>query len=146
MIRLLLLVTDSLSWLIRLLGGDYAQFRTILETKLTLDSRRPMWGLAGRRDREKGGAFVGAMIFYALIGIVLGSILWRVGSPLVGLTIVHTTVLAMLTMTLIGDFTNVLLDTTDNAILQPRPVSGRTLFLARMDRFPYSAGATVHQT
>jgi hypothetical protein len=63
--------------------------------------------------------------------VALAGVLWRVGSPLVGMTIVHTTVLIMLTMTLIADFTNVLLDTNDNAILQPRPVSGRTLLLAR---------------
>jgi hypothetical protein len=119
------------AWLAGLLGADSAQFGAILETKLTLDSRRPMIGLANRRERETGGAFRGALIFYALIGCLMGGIVWRVGSPLVGMTLVHTVVLLMLTMTLIGDFTNVLLDTTDNAVLQPRPVSGRTLFLAR---------------
>ncbi len=131
MTRVILAVCDALSWLVRLLGGDYPQFRAILETKLILDSRRPMVGFANRKERESGGAFTGALAFYAIIGFFLSGILWQVGSPFVGMTIVHTIVLVMLTTTLIADFTHVLLDTADNAILQPRPVSGRTFFLAR---------------
>jgi hypothetical protein len=131
MVRLILVLSAAFAWLVRLLGGDDKQFRAILETKLILDSRRPMVGFSNRKERESGGAFTGAMVFYAMIGLFLGGILLKVGSPLVGMTIVHAIVLVMLTTTLIGDFTNVLLDTTDNAIVQPRPVSGRTLFLAR---------------
>jgi hypothetical protein len=41
-------------------------------------------------------------------------------------------IMLMVAMSLIADFTSVLLDTRDNAILHPRPVSGRTALLARI--------------
>jgi ABC-2 type transport system permease protein len=127
----MLKIVDALLWIVPPLGGDPQQFRAIVQNKLMLDSRRPMVGFANRKERESGGSFTGAMFFYALIGLVLAGAIYKAPSPLVGMTILHTTSLIMLTMTLIADFTNVLLDTTDNAIMQPKPVSGRTLFLAR---------------
>src|SRR5438876_3945782 len=110
MITIIVRCASAFSPMVRLLGGDPAQFRAILETKLTLDSRRPMIGFANRREREAGNAFTGAMVMYALIGVFLANTLWNAGSLFVGATLVHATILLMLTMTLIGDFTNVLLD------------------------------------
>ena len=40
--------------------------------------------------------------------------------------------MVMTAVALISDFTSVLLDTTDNAILLPRPVDARTLAVARL--------------
>ena len=48
-----------------------------------------------------------------------------------GLTMVNTFVMAMMGLMLIGDFTNVLVDTTDNTVLLPRPVGDRTLLAVR---------------
>jgi hypothetical protein len=44
---------------------------------------------------------------------------------------VHLYLMFMVCMTLISDFSSVLLDTTDNLIILPRPVSSKTLFAAR---------------
>ncbi|MEX0635387.1 MAG: hypothetical protein WD135_01360, partial [Ferruginibacter sp.] len=44
----------------------------------------------------------------------------------------HAYLLVMMAMTLITDFSSVLLDTTDNQIILPRPVNSRTIFVARM--------------
>jgi hypothetical protein len=41
-------------------------------------------------------------------------------------------IMVMVAMTLITDFSSILLDTSDNTIILPRPVSSRTLFIARI--------------
>ena len=46
--------------------------------------------------------------------------------------IVHTYIIFMMAMTLVTDFATVLLDTTDNQVILPRPVSSKTLFMARL--------------
>jgi hypothetical protein len=59
-------------------------------------------------------------------------VLVAIPSFLIGMIIIHAYVLFMMAMTLITDFSTVLLDTADNQIILPKPVSGRTLFMARM--------------
>jgi hypothetical protein len=44
----------------------------------------------------------------------------------------YSYLIVMISMTLITDFSSILLDTSDNTIILPRPVSGRTLYLARL--------------
>jgi hypothetical protein len=46
--------------------------------------------------------------------------------------IVHSYIIFMMSMTLITDFASVLLDTTDNQVILPRPVNSKTLFMARL--------------
>ena len=44
----------------------------------------------------------------------------------------YTYIMVMISMTLITDFSSILLDTSDNTIILPRPVDSRTLFAARL--------------
>jgi ABC-2 type transport system permease protein len=132
MIKLVLRLFDMVAWLIRAFGVDYPQFRAILETKLTLDSRRRMVGLHVKRQKKAGNTFAATLVFYGFMGTFVGFAVLVAGSPLVGMTVAHAFIMTMLSMALISDFSSVLLDTTDNAILQPRPVTGRTILVARI--------------
>jgi hypothetical protein len=132
MVKLLLRFFDAFSWLVRAFGVDYAQFRAILETKLTLDTRRPMMAGGRQHAAKQGNAFAGSLVFYAFMGLFISFSSQMAGSPLVGMTIFHAFAMTMLAMSLIADFSSVLLDTTDNLILQPRPVNGRTILAARI--------------
>ena len=129
---LLLAIVDRLRWLVCRLGVDYPQFRAILETKLTLDGRRTMGGLRRKAGHAPKNTFVVAVVFYAFLGVLASGALAACGSPLVGMTLVFAFIMVMVGMTLIADFSSVLLDVTDNMILQPRPVSGRTILAARI--------------
>lgn len=132
MVKLILWMFDVVAWLIRSLGADYSQFRAILENKLILDTRRRMMMTVHKRKKKPGNAFAGTLVFYGFMGVFIGMSALMAGSPLVGMTIVHAFVMTMLGMSLVADFSSVLLDTTDNAIMQPRPVAGRTILIARM--------------
>lgn len=132
LVRLILRLFDTTAWVIRGLSGDYAQFRAIVETKLTLDMRRPMSAVGSQARNRNSSALLGAMFMYAFMGLFVAFTPMVAGSALVGMTIVHAFIMTMLSLSLVADFSSVLLDTTDNAILQPRPVSGRTIILARI--------------
>lgn len=129
MVDLLLRGCDRISWLLVWLGADYRQLRAILELKLTLDNRR-----FGRGANKRQGLFVkafqGGLPTYVIVGLAVGFAPRYLG-PFAGTAVVHAFVMVMLGMSLIADFSNVLLDTTDNAVLQPRPITGRTLVIAR---------------
>lgn len=133
MIKLVLRLFDALSWLIRAFGADYPQFRAILETKLILDTRRMVVGaVRSERHSKARNGLVGTLVFYGLMGLFISFTTMTAGSPLVGMTIVYAFVMTMVGLSLVADFSSVLLDTTDNAILQPRPVGSRTIFMARI--------------
>lgn len=137
MINAVLACFDLLAPLIRRLGVDYAQFRAILETKLMLDARRRS-GLqvnqaasSSRSSRKPRNTFAASLIFYACMGLTLVGLVMA-APPLFSMTVVHLYIMTMVALSLVADFSSVLLDTTDNAILQPRPVPGRTVLAARV--------------
>jgi len=117
------------------LGVDHPQFRAVLETKLTLDTRRHTLGFqqqaASAQKKKPPNTLAATVFFYTIMGFVMGGML-SMASPLVGLTIIHAFIMVMVAMSLIADFTTVLLDPTDNHVLLPRPVDGRTILMARI--------------
>ncbi|MBS1565397.1 MAG: hypothetical protein JST39_13480, partial [Bacteroidetes bacterium] len=72
------------------------------------------------------------MLLYGFFGVFIGVLVLNLPSFLLAMIIVHTYFIFMMAMTLVTDFATVLLDTTDNQVILPRPVSGQTLFVARL--------------
>lgn len=133
MTRPVLYLFDRLAGPVRWLGGDYAQFRAILEAKLVLDSRRQgMFANPHPSRKRASGAFNLTLLLFGFMGASAGATLLMVEPPLLSVGIIHLFIMTMMTMSLLADFSSVLLDTADNLILLPRPVSGRTLVLARL--------------
>ena len=131
MVRLVLSVFDVFAWAFRWVGVDYAQFRSLLGVKLTLDGRRQFTAFQQRGGKTPKNAFAYALLMNVLMGVVMGMVLSLNASPLTKMTFVHGFVMAMVAMSLIADFSSVLLDTTDHQILQPRPIDSRTILAAR---------------
>ncbi|MEP6845806.1 MAG: hypothetical protein ABI861_07370, partial [Panacibacter sp.] len=112
---------------------DYARMITIVETKLTMDKRRVYMNWRQRQQQKENANHLSSVLFfYGLMGLFVAAFLFVVPSLLLGMIVVHTYVLFMMAMTLITDFSTVLLDTTDNQVILPRPVSSKTLFMARL--------------
>ncbi len=132
LVNLILTLYDLFAWLFRLLGADYEQLRAILEAKLRMDGRRQ--NVAGRAHArtDPKNTFTLTMMIHACIGAFLAIVCLQIESPLVAMTFVHGAVIMMVAMSLISDFSSVLLDTSDAAVLGPRPVSGRTLLVSRI--------------
>lgn len=133
----ILFLLDRLQPLFRAMGADYGQLRAIVQVKLMMDNRRSIVSLGryGKQSAENNSSFTRILSIYAFVGglISLG-MLTRTGNDLMffPLTLQFTYIMALCAMTLISDFSSVILDSSDNQIILPRPVSSRTLWLARI--------------
>jgi len=129
MTKTLLLFVRLLRPVVRGFGIDDAQWFAILEVKLTLDTRRSSPGFS--QNRTARNTFAWTLFFYSLMGVMMGMIIYAL--PLLfAMTLFFSYIMAMVAMTLILDFSSVLLDTSDNTIILPRPVNSRTLAAARL--------------
>lgn len=129
MTTFLLFLVRMLRPAVRSFGIDDAQWYAILEVKLTLDTRRPSPGLS--QNRSSRNTFAWTLFFYTIMGVMMGMIIYAIPF-LFAMTLFFSYIMAMVAMTLILDFSSVLLDTSDNTIILPRPVNSRTLAAARL--------------
>ena len=117
------------------IGVDLGQLKTILTTKLIMDDRRPM-PMQQIRNKETAkkmtSATIFTMLFSAFIGLLFLVVFALDISLLAQMTIYFTTFIAMLSLTLISDFTSVLIDVRDNYIILPKPVNDKTFVVARL--------------
>ncbi|MDH5706780.1 MAG: hypothetical protein OEZ45_12260 [Candidatus Aminicenantes bacterium] len=128
----ILSIIDLFKGLFRLLKVDYKKFRVILWVKLTDDNRQEK-SIVQRKSKKQMSNSLGWIAFiYAFIGILVGLMLLGIQDLFVSMILVFAIIMVMTAVALISDFTSVLLDTTDNAILLPRPVDSRTLVVARL--------------
>ncbi|MCD6064813.1 MAG: hypothetical protein K0R82_2724 [Flavipsychrobacter sp.] len=115
----------------RRMGTDTVQLHAILNAKLKLDDRKPL--TFGRRRQKKQSKFNSllSMLFSFFTGFVYIFPLLAFKDPIFSLWAYFTTFLFLLTFSLVTDFSNVIIDTTDKLILLPRPINDQTLFLSR---------------
>jgi ABC-2 type transport system permease protein len=130
MIRFILSLFIPFRWFIEKMGADYNQFIRILELKLTLDNRRvnPMSKKAKNDQRNMLLMQSVTMIF---LGVFFGIFLSMIKSPFTFFYLSHTFLMVMMAMTIISEFTTIIFDTSENVIIQPLPIKGNTISLAR---------------
>ncbi len=131
MTEFVLKVLDLFKWLFRLLGVDYEKLRILLWAKLTVDNRQEK-SMARSGKKEMSKSLVIVALVYVFIGLFVGVMLIWIQSVFSAMVFVFSVVMVMTAVALISDFTSVLLDTTDNSILLPRPIDSRTLAVARI--------------
>ena len=121
-------------------GINFDQLQAIVRTKLMMDNRRGSASfIQGRhQSKESNSKFVIVLVIYALLGAIT-SVFMGVGG-LLGIAIVHSFILTFLALTLVSDYSSVLLDTADMSILMPRPVDSKTLFAARLTHISLYVG------
>ena len=130
MIRFILLLFTPFRWFIEKMGADYSQFIRILELKLTLDNRR-VKGLSKRPQNDQQNMLIKQSLTQIFLGTFFGIFLVLVKLPFTYFYFSHTFLMVMMAMTIISEFTTVLFDTTENVIIQPLPIKGNTINLAR---------------
>lgn len=112
---------------------DYPVMRKILQVKLTLDSRRTTTILTGSNKKKKeGNNFLRSMPVYLLMGLLMVPIMFLSDNYLISMSIVLGMFMFLLMTSLISDFSSVLLDVRDKAIILTRPVDNRTLNMAKI--------------
>jgi len=118
-------------------GVDTDQLHIILKVKLMMDERRPKTAFAAKRNTTANNSgkvqnpiFISIMT--VVLGIFIGAILFLSKAPYVAQTLYFIIFMVMMSLTLISDFTSVLIDPRDQFILLPRPVNDRTVAVARI--------------
>jgi hypothetical protein len=128
----LLKALDLFQGLFRLMGVNYLQLRAIVEIKLTMDNRRQLVAYRRKDNQEPENTFLWTMFFYVLFGGFVALALYGIPSFILSMMMFFSYIMVMIAMTLITDFSAILLDTSDNTIILPRPVDSRTLFVSRI--------------
>jgi ABC-2 type transport system permease protein len=117
------------------MGVNTDQLHVILNVKLKMDNRRPSGLFAGRSSNKQMSDTSRqwlTTVFTIIIGIFIGLILFASKGPYVAQSLYFVVFMVMLSLTLIADFTNVLIDVKDQYILLPRPVNDSTVAVSRI--------------
>jgi len=130
MIRFLLSLFVPFRWFIEKMGADYKQFIRILQLKLTMDDRR-LKGLGNNSKKATENALMKQSFSQIFFGIFFAIFLLLVKSPFTYYYFAHTFLMVMMAMMIISEFTTILFDTSENVIIQPLPIKGNTISLAR---------------
>jgi hypothetical protein len=115
-------------------GVDTQQLDDILRVKILMDNRRPKAMFAVRKGAKSDGKQSPWLISFVtlLMGFFIGLLLTLNQKPYVGETYYFLVFMVLMALTLISDFTTVLIDTRDQFILLPRPVNDRTIAVSRI--------------
>lgn len=116
-------------------GVDLLQLKAILSAKLTMDNRRPSAFTQQNRRREKQEINQSTLktVFGALLMGCFMLTSFAIGDDMTTkLTFFMGMFIFMLCMTLITDFTSVLIDVRDNFIILPKPISDVTFVASRL--------------
>jgi ABC-2 type transport system permease protein len=125
-----LVMIPSALW--RGMGANIEQLRAILNVRLILDDRKPLsFGRQKQKKDRKYGTLLNTFM-YLVMGCLYMMPVIVIGDRILSLTIYFSLLILLMTLMLITDFSSVLFDSRDKYILFPRPVSDRTLVLARM--------------
>jgi hypothetical protein len=101
-------------------------------TKLTMDNRRHLVGYTRKKKHDAANTFGLTLFFYSIFGGFVSLAMYNIPSFILSMIVFFTYIMVMVSMTLITDFSSILLDTSDNTIILPRPVDSKTLFAARL--------------
>jgi ABC-2 type transport system permease protein len=112
---------------------DFERLKIITETKLLMDRRRVRVTMKQRSNKEPKNQLLMTQIVYAVFGLMIGFLIFKFNDNIrISMIFLHSYMLFMMAMTLITDFSSVMLDTADNQIILPRPVTSKTIFVARL--------------
>ncbi|MDQ1149086.1 ABC-2 type transport system permease protein [Sphingobacterium zeae] len=114
------------------LGINFEQFKIILQTKIILEDRKPISFRRRRKNKSSSSSSILQSVVYLMIGLVFMVILVSIPDRYLAVSSMLLTFISMLSITLVTDFSPLLLDTRDQYIILPRPVNDRTLSIARL--------------
>lgn len=115
------------------IGIDVAQLKIIIETKLTIDDRRPLASFTKKQNKKpsKNSTWFQFLIF-SLMGLMFLSFVIIIPDKFLATSLFLTLILSMLSLSLITDFSTILLDNKDQYIILPRPVNDKTVAFSRI--------------
>jgi len=134
MIRIFLALIRLLKPLWLRLGVDVPQLLAILDVKLKMDDRRPNAYTHMRQAKKKAqkNGSLAVMLVSFLMGVFYLIVFTVASNHLMQLFLWFSVFMVMLSITLISDFTSVLIDVKDNFVILPKPVNDKTVVVSRI--------------
>src|SRR6266511_3957709 len=132
--KILLKILKWFSPLFASQGIDTYKMFEIVKTKITMDKRRVHFQFRqqNKKQNENSNRLYSVLFVYGIFSLFMALMIAFMEDIVLAMIIFHSYLLFMMAMTLITDFSYVLLDTTDNFIILPRPVDSKTFFVSRM--------------
>jgi ABC-2 type transport system permease protein len=130
MIRFLLSLFSPFRWFIQKMGADYSQFISLLRIKLTIDNRSAR-GINRHNEKVQENMLIKSSISQIIFGGLFGIFLAIIKEPFTYYYFAHIFIMVMMAMSIISEFSSILFDTSENAIILPLPIKGNTVSLAR---------------
>ena len=112
-------------------GIDFNQLKLIVSIKLLMDKRNQIIGASLNLQNKKMSYFYQHLMI-VLFGGLFGLVFLFPGNILLVMTSYHAILILFLSMTIITEFSNIILDTKDKFIILPRPINDKTYMLARL--------------
>jgi len=127
-------ILDKLAGFFRLIRVDYEAMRLILSFKLTMDKRRvPTIMQDGKQKKDAMlSPMVKSLLLYAFYGLILIAFLVMGDNYFFQMSLVFAIMMFILMTAMIADFSTVLLDVRDKAILDTKPIDPRTISVAKL--------------
>lgn len=127
---------DRFKYFFEKIGVDYDVMRKILQLKFTIDSRRTLT-VIGNSSKKKiedkdENKFIKSLWVYVLMGIVMVPLAAFGKNFIYQMSFVFGILMFMIMTSLISDFSSVLLDIRDKNIIFSKPVSNKTLSMAKI--------------
>ncbi len=126
-------ILDKFQGLFERFGIDYEIMRTILKTKLILDTRRaPVFDNNNRKKDSESTSLIKGYLFHLIFGVFLAFFIYFIQDEMIRMIYFSGAFFFMTTMYLISDFSFVLLDTKDKNIIMTRPVDSKVVSLSKV--------------
>lgn len=129
---IVLKLLDRFYFLFKKMGVDYPIMRRILQVQLTMDERRVPTILTNQKKTRSGNSFKSSLITYGILGFFIGLLMLFPFPLFYKMNVAFGLIIFMVMVTMISDFSTVLLDLKDKNILLPRPVDARTVNTAKL--------------
>lgn len=126
----ILSLLDKFKWIFEKMDVNYPIMRKILQVKLTMDGRRESV-LTQNNKNTDGNIFFKSLWIYALLGLVLIALLFSDSSYFIQMSTISTLIMFMTMLSLISDFSYILLDVRDRNMILTKPVNEKTLSMAK---------------
>lgn len=125
-------IIDFFSFFYRVMGINYEVMRKILQIKLLMDRRRVPAVLVNSNNRNEENAFNKSLLTYGFIGLLF--MIWIIlPMPLFyKMNITIGMIIFMVAMTMVSDFSAILLDVKDKTILLSKPINSQTINAAKI--------------
>jgi len=130
MVNFIIRIVHLFRGIFTMMDVDYQQLECILRVKLTMDNRRGF--STSIKKKDSSNQLLLQSFVYVILGIFMGTFINSIDHTLTAYTLVFSMIMVMIAMLMISEFSVVLIDTRDNAILLPRPINSKTMTMAKL--------------